>query len=79
VVALGIILTVYGFKSTDSLISRVSRLFNGGETDRTMRLLAGGILRVMVGLSLGALPPFRVKSRPFCMVPPTGFEPVSRT
>jgi LPXTG-motif cell wall-anchored protein len=54
VVVLGIVLTVYGFKSSDSLNSRVTRLFNGGPTDGAMWLLVGGILVVMAGLALAS-------------------------
>jgi hypothetical protein len=53
-VVLGIVLTAYGLKASDSLNSRMSRLFAGQPADGATWLLVGGILAVFVGLSLAA-------------------------
>jgi uncharacterized membrane protein len=53
-VVLGIVLTAYGLKASDSLNSRMSQLFAGHPADGATWLLVGGILAVFVGLSLAA-------------------------
>jgi hypothetical protein len=46
----GIILIVYGVKSSNSFSSDVSRFFTGSPTDKTVWFLAGGIAAVIAGL-----------------------------
>jgi uncharacterized membrane protein len=45
----GVVLVVYGINAADSLSSSFSRLFTGAPTDKTVWLLVGGALLVMVG------------------------------
>ena len=47
-------MTAYGLDSSDSLKSRISRLFLEMPRDGSTWLLIGGILSVMIGLSLAA-------------------------
>jgi hypothetical protein len=47
--AVGIILIVYGFHASDSVSSSVSRAFTGSPTDKTMWLLLGGSAAVIIG------------------------------
>jgi len=52
VVVVGVVLVVAGLDASDSLSSRFSRLFTGSPTDKTIWLLMGGALAVMVGVSM---------------------------
>ncbi len=52
IVILGIALVISGMDASDSLASRLSRLFTGSPTDRTIWLLIGGTLAAVFGLSL---------------------------
>jgi hypothetical protein len=45
----GIVLVVYGVAASKSFASDISRFFNGSPTDRTMWLLVGGIVAIVVG------------------------------
>ncbi len=45
----GVILTLYGLSASDSIGSGFSRLFTGSPTDRTIWLLLGGIVAVVIG------------------------------
>lgn len=49
---LGIILVISGLNASDSLSSRLSRLFTGSPTDRTIWLLIGGVLGIVVGAAM---------------------------
>ena len=49
VLAGGIVLVVYGVAASKSFSSDVSRFFNGSPTDRTMWLLVGGIVAIIIG------------------------------
>lgn len=46
----GIVLIIYGAAASDSLGSSFSRFFTGNPTDKTMWLLIGGIVAVVIGL-----------------------------
>jgi hypothetical protein len=46
----GIVLIIYGLSASDSIGSSFSRFFTGSPTDKTMWLLIGGIVAVVVGL-----------------------------
>ena len=46
----GTVLIIYGIAASESLGSDVSRFFHGTPTDKTIWLLAGGIVAVVLGL-----------------------------
>ena len=48
--AIGILLIVYGINADNSFSSDISRAFTGSPTDRTIWLLIGGVAAVVVGL-----------------------------
>ena len=48
-VACGAVLIIYGVSASNSLGSDFSRMFTGSPTDRTIWLLLGGIVAVLVG------------------------------
>ncbi len=52
VFALGIVLLIFGFNESHSFSSDVSRAFTGNPTDRSVWMIAGGVLAVVVGLFL---------------------------
>jgi hypothetical protein len=45
----GIILVIYGIQASESISSEFSRLFTGSPTDKTMWMLIGGCVAVLVG------------------------------
>ncbi|HVY71136.1 MAG TPA: DUF3185 family protein [Verrucomicrobiae bacterium] len=47
--AIGIVLMVFGIKAMDSFGSDVSRFFTGSPTDKSMWLLLGGLFATIVG------------------------------
>jgi len=49
VLAGGIVLVVYGIAASESFSSDVSRFFNGSPTDRTVWLLVGGTVAIVIG------------------------------
>jgi uncharacterized membrane protein YidH (DUF202 family) len=55
IVALGVVLLVFGFNESHSFSSNVSRAFTGNPTDRSMWFIAGGAVAVIVGLVLAVL------------------------
>ena len=46
----GIVLLIFGFNASHSFASDVSRFFSGNPTDKSMWLLIGGAVAVVVGL-----------------------------
>ena len=52
VIVLGVFLVIAGMDASDSISSRFSKLFTGSPTDKTVWLLIGGALAVMVGVSM---------------------------
>lgn len=46
----GIVLMIFGINASESFGSEVSRFFTGAPTDKSIWLLIGGILSVIVGL-----------------------------
>jgi len=50
--AAGILLIIFGINASQSFASDVSRFFNGSPTDKSIWLLAGGILLSVLGLVL---------------------------
>ena len=51
ILVLGIVLVIYGVAASDSFSSDVSRFFTGSPTDKTIWLLIGGIVAIIVGLA----------------------------
>lgn len=49
VLAVGIVLVIYGVSASDSFSSDVSRFFTGSPTDKTMWLMIGGVVAVIIG------------------------------
>ena len=47
--AVGIVLIVYGINASNSIGSSFSRLFSGSPTDKTIWLLIGGIVLSLIG------------------------------
>ena len=56
VLVVGILLVGWGLQASDSLGSRISRVFTNEPTDRTIYLLVGGALMAAVGASLTFYP-----------------------
>ncbi len=50
ILALGIVLLIFGFNEAHSFSSNVSKVFTGNPTDRSMWLIVGGAIAVIVGL-----------------------------
>ena len=50
ILAGGIVLVVYGIAASESLSSDISRFFAGSPTDKTIWLLVGGIVAIIIGL-----------------------------
>jgi Co/Zn/Cd efflux system component len=46
----GIVLVIYGVSASESFSSDVSRFFTGSPTDKTMWLMIGGIVAIVIGL-----------------------------
>ena len=55
ILALGIGLLVFGFNESHSFSSDVSRTFTGNPTDRSMWLIIGGAVAVILGLAFGVM------------------------
>ena len=51
ILAGGIVLVIYGVSASNSLSSDFSRFFTGSPTDKTMWLLIGGVVAIVVGLT----------------------------
>ncbi len=52
VFALGVVLLIFGFNESQSFSSDVSRFFTGNPTNRSIWLIVGGGMAVVVGLFL---------------------------
>ena len=50
--ALGIVLLIFGFNESHSFGSDVTRAFTGNPTDRSMWFIGGGALAVVAGLAM---------------------------
>lgn len=50
--ALGVVLLIFGFNESHSFSSDVSRFFTGNPTDRSIWMIAGGAVAVVLGLFL---------------------------
>ncbi len=49
-VVVGIVLLIFGLSSADSIQSAFSRLFSGHPTDKTMWLIIGGCVCLVLGV-----------------------------
>ena len=52
IVALGVVLLIFGFNESHSFSSDVSRFFTGNPTDRSIWMIIGGAIAVVAGLVL---------------------------
>ena len=50
ILAVGVVLVIYGFSASESFSSDVSRFFTGSPTDKAIWMLLGGIVAVIIGL-----------------------------
>ena len=50
ILAGGIVLVIYGVSASKSFSSDVSRFFTGSPTDKTIWLLIGGMVAIIIGL-----------------------------
>jgi len=55
-VAVGIVLIIFGINASESFGSDISRFFNGTPTDKSMWLMLGGIAALVVGAILALRP-----------------------
>lgn len=53
--AVGVLLLIFGISSADSLASDISRFFTGEPTDRAMWLIIGGVASLMIGGTLAVM------------------------
>ena len=54
ILAGGILLMIYGVAASESFSSDISRFFTGSPTDKTIWMLVGGVVAIIIGL-LGLL------------------------
>jgi LPXTG-motif cell wall-anchored protein len=52
VLVVGVVLIVFGMNASASLGSRLSELFTGAPSDRTIWLLVAGVVAAMLGLGM---------------------------
>jgi hypothetical protein len=52
ILALGIVLLIFGFNESHSFSSDLSRTFTGNPTDRSMWLIIGGAVAVIAGIGV---------------------------
>ena len=55
ILAVGVVLLIFGFNESHSFASDVSRFFSGNPTDHSMWLILGGAVAVVVGLGLAVV------------------------
>ena len=55
ILAVGVVLLIFGFNESHSFSSDVSRFFSGNPTDHSMWLILGGAVAVVVGLGLAVV------------------------
>ena len=53
---LGVVLVIFGLDSNDSIGSRLSEMFTGSPSDKTIWLLVGGVLALITGMALAFTP-----------------------
>lgn len=54
-VVVGVILLVLGIQASNSFASDVSKLFTGNPTDRSVWLIIGGVVAILVGAGTAAM------------------------
>jgi len=54
-IVVGVILLVFGIQASNSFASDVSRLFTGNPTDRSVWLIIGGVVAILVGAGTAAM------------------------
>jgi hypothetical protein len=52
ILALGVVLLIFGFNASHSFSSDVSRTFTGNPTNHSMWLIIGGAVAVVVGIGV---------------------------
>lgn len=52
ILALGVVLLIFGFNESHSFSSDVSRTFTGNPTDRSMWLIIGGAVACIAGIAV---------------------------
>lgn len=50
ILAVGIVLVVFGVTAAESFSSDISRFFTGSPTDKAIWMLLGGIVAIIIGL-----------------------------
>ena len=50
ILAGGILLMIYGVAASESFSSDISRFFTGSPTDKTIWMLVGGVVAIIIGL-----------------------------
>lgn len=55
ILALGIVLLIFGFNESHSFSSNVSKTFTGNPTDRSMWLIIGGAVAVIAGIGVSLM------------------------
>ena len=55
IAALGVLLVLHGLNASESISSEISRVFTGSPTEKSLWLLAGGIVAVVVGLAIASV------------------------
>ncbi len=55
VIALGVVLLVFGFNESHSFASDVSKTFTGNPTNHSMWLIIGGAVAVIAGISMSLM------------------------
>ncbi len=55
IIALGVVLLIFGFNASHSFSSDVSRTFTGNPTDKSMWLIIGGAAAVVVGIAMSLM------------------------
>jgi uncharacterized membrane protein YidH (DUF202 family) len=58
--AVGIVLLIFGINSTESFVSDVSRFFTGSPTDKAIWLLLGGIGAIVAGAVMSLRGPGKI-------------------
>ena len=51
ILAVGILLIIFGIRESESLNSDISRFFSGSPTDRAIWMLIGGVVATIIGLA----------------------------
>jgi multisubunit Na+/H+ antiporter MnhB subunit len=55
IIALGVVLLVFGFNESHSMASDVSKTFTGNPTNHSMWLIIGGAVAVIAGIAMSLM------------------------